>query len=224
MQQVSAIILFARTAGAEGKEKNLLQRSGKNNENALRLLRNHAIAVIKASHIPYFIFSEEEQVGESFAAKITNAYQQVFDLGYQRVICISADVPSITSKDLINAERLLLQENVVCGPTQCGGSYLLGINKAVFNKYVFLGLAWRTSNLFRDITNKFAHCAVTKELPELNTAEQLLALKNSSTKFVGISRQLLHLVDSIRLNTIETLLSHFLYGNYTLVRRPARAP
>jgi len=223
MHQSTAIILFARTAEAELKEKNL-SRFSKVNKAALTLLRNHAVEVIKATQLPYFIFSEEEQIGDSFGAKISNAYQQVFDLGYQRIICIGADVPSITCKDLLSANRLLQQEDIVCGPTQCGGSYLLGINKTAFDKNIFLGLAWQTNHLFKDITNKFEHCVIVNELPELNTAEQLLALKNSPNRIAGISKQLLQLFNSIILNTRETIFSYFLLFNYCTVQRPARAP
>lgn len=224
MNKSTAIILFARTVESESKEKQLLLRNGKANRNALNLLRLHAVEVIKDSKLPYFIFSEEEQIGESFAVKITNAYQQIFDLGFDNVICIGSDTPSITTKDITTATQLLQQKQVVCGPTQCGGSYLLGINKSVFNKKIFSGLAWQTAQLFDDITEGFKDCGIMNELPELNNAAQLSALRFSPLKIIGVAQSLLKLVNSVLFNNIDIVTTYLFSTRRCSLQLQTRAP
>ncbi len=224
MLQTTAIIVFARTAEAEANEKHLFWPNSKVNKNVLQVLRQHTLSVVKQTKLPYYIFSEDEQVGETFAVKITNAYSQVFAKGYTNVIGIGADVPSITSNDLLAATSLLNNNKIVCGPTQCGGSYLLGINKAVFNPDTFLKLAWQTDTLFEDVTEKFAGTYIMKELQELNDASHLLQLSNTVDRLYGVAVQLLKLIKSILQNTKGFRNSTYSIPAYSSLQLLARAP
>ena len=224
MLQTTAIIVFARTAEAEAREKNLFLPNSKVNKKVLQALRKHTLGIVRQTKLPYYIFSEEEQIGESFAVKITNAFSQVFALGYTNVIGIGADVPSITSKDILAATRHLDDNRTVCGPTQCGGSYLLGINKEVFNVDTFLNLAWQTESLFEDVTDKFAGTYIMNELQELNDASHLLQLSNTVERLHGIAVQLLKLIKSILQNTIGFQNSNYSIPAYSSLQLLARAP
>ena len=224
MYQSTAIIVFARTAEAEAREKHLFLHNGRVNKKLLQVLREHTLRTVRRTELPYYIFSEEEQIGESFAVKITNAYSKVFAMGYKNVIGIGADVPCVTSKEILKAATLLDENKVVCGPTQCGGSYLLGINNLLFNPETFLNLAWQTNNLFEDVANKFKDIYILDELQELNDASQLLQFTVAKNRLNGIAVQLLKIIQSFLHNIRRFGNAASSIKSYSSLQLLARAP
>lgn len=63
------------------------------------------------------------------STKLRNAFQLMFDEGYERVIIFSPDCPELTGLRIKQAFTLLQTKDFVIGPLQDGGYYLLGMSK-----------------------------------------------------------------------------------------------
>ena len=71
------------------------------------------------------------QMGESLGERMYIAIQRVLAKDYESCVLIGTDVPEIKQADLDYAFRLLDVHDIVLGPTQDGGYYLVGMKKPV---------------------------------------------------------------------------------------------
>jgi hypothetical protein len=133
-QPKTAILLFANSAQEEVKHKSIYK--GKELFDALT---NTTLKTLEKTGLAYFHFSEKEQIGNTFGERFSNAIQTIFDGGYDKVITIGNDTPSLKAHLINEASKLLETNKVVLGPSLDGGFYLLGIQKASFKK-ILLGL------------------------------------------------------------------------------------
>lgn len=76
------------------------------------------------------------------------AFQQNFKYGYEKVIVIGSDCPEITKETLIEAFERLDQNDVVFGPAQDGGYYLLGMRKMI--PELFSNKKWSSDSVIAD--------------------------------------------------------------------------
>jgi glycosyltransferase A (GT-A) superfamily protein (DUF2064 family) len=77
------------------------------------------------------------QKGETFDDRINDAFSSAFELGYEAVVMIGGDSPTLREEHLDEAFRLLCttrksdKEIAVVGPGIDGGIYLIGLRKGV---------------------------------------------------------------------------------------------
>ena len=71
------------------------------------------------------------QMGESLGERMYMAIQRVLAKDYGSCVLIGTDVPEIKQAELDYAFRLLDVHDIVLGPTQDGGYYLVGMKKPV---------------------------------------------------------------------------------------------
>jgi len=69
------------------------------------------------------------QTGEDLGARMSNAMEHVFKLGYSEVVLIGSDIPDIQPHELIEAFDILKDNDICIGPTFDGGYYLIGMKK-----------------------------------------------------------------------------------------------
>ncbi len=69
------------------------------------------------------------QVGPDFASRLYHAFHTVTDLAFKKTILIGSDAPQVTRALIIQAEQALDQADVVLGPADDGGYYLLGMRE-----------------------------------------------------------------------------------------------
>ncbi len=107
----------------------LLSFSPDNGETELRNFVAGYIAV--AGFLP--------QRGASVTEKVRNAIQTTFEEGYETVALIPGDHPDLDGLILGEAFKRLRAEGptAVLGPTSDGGAYLLGFNRAAFDRIMF---------------------------------------------------------------------------------------
>jgi uncharacterized protein len=86
-------------------------------------------------------------------------------VGIQAMV-IGTDVPDITASILSKAEALLDRNDVVFGPAQDGGFYLLGVKRQL--PRLFDSITWSTDSVLKDC------CAVVKEQAGLQVADIFL--------------------------------------------------
>jgi glycosyltransferase A (GT-A) superfamily protein (DUF2064 family) len=149
-------MVFSLSAAGEHERKPF---TGFGNTAASVSLINHCIkhtrTIAEASGLNLLWFDESKQFGSSFGERYANAVQSCFQQGYKNVVSIGNDSPSLTVDIIQLAVKKLTNNNLVLGPSEDGGVYLLGINEANFNHESFSELPWQTSLLFTKINSGF---------------------------------------------------------------------
>ncbi|MDQ2887885.1 MAG: TIGR04282 family arsenosugar biosynthesis glycosyltransferase [Chloroflexota bacterium] len=69
------------------------------------------------------------QQGSDFGARLLNAFQWTHDQGYQRTILIGSDSPQISGELIAQAEAALDEADLVLGPAEDGGYYLIAMRQ-----------------------------------------------------------------------------------------------
>ena len=83
--------------------------------------------------------------GADLGACLTQATTHLFGDGFRRVIPLNSDGPTLPSAYLEQAEALLEQHDVVLGPSEDGGYYLVGLRHSCPD--LFRDIAWSTSRV-----------------------------------------------------------------------------
>lgn len=92
-------------------------------------------------------FSHRTQVPGDLGQKIAGVFQTVFAEGFTRVIVVGSDFPGLDVLHWQAAEAALQTHDVVLGPTQDGGYYLIGLTK--FHPTLFAAMPWSQATLFQ---------------------------------------------------------------------------
>lgn len=90
-------------------------------------------------------YQHEVQSGEDLGDRMRNAFAHLFAKGYKSVAIIGTDCPYLTSNDLNKAFLNLSQSDLVFGPAQDGGYYLMGMSS--FYPEIFNTIPWSTSKV-----------------------------------------------------------------------------
>lgn len=117
------------------------------------------------------------QVEGDLGAKMGQAFEHGFSLGYDQIIGIGSDLPDVSS-DIINEAFQQLENNdTVFGAAKDGGYYLLGMN--TFHSFIFENKPWSTLELLKvtieELKSKGCSTALLRELNDVDTIEDLKA-------------------------------------------------
>lgn len=141
-------MLFTRTAREEARAKSFGFGSSQDGNRAIaRSLIRHSMGVAQQTGLTVLTSYSHQQVGNSFGERLANAMEDVFAQGFDRVIVIGNDCPSLTSALLRQANGKLASEDIVLGPAHDGGVYLIGMNRSAWNRNAFLSLPWQSADL-----------------------------------------------------------------------------
>lgn len=94
------------------------------------------------------IYQKHQQNGNDLGARMQNAFQDSFDAGYEKVMIIGSDLYDLTPKIIEDAFSKLNSNDVVIGPAEDGGYYLLGMN--VLQPHIFQNKDWGTSSVRKE--------------------------------------------------------------------------
>jgi len=137
-----------------------------------------------ASHVFFKIIEERhgvqllDQIGEDLGARMDQAFRAIFARGYQRVLVVGTDLPSLPGACYTEALSLLADHDLVLGPSLDGGYYLIGLRGPA--PELFVGMPWSTDRVCA-LTQAKADALGLKTglLPtwrDVDTIEDLLAL------------------------------------------------
>ena len=98
------------------------------------------------------IFFKKVQAGTDLGEKMKNAFEQLFKNNYKNICIIGTDCPGISEDTFEEAFTKLNKDNVVMGPAEDGGYYLLGMNK--FNENLFNEIVWSTAQVLQTTIEK----------------------------------------------------------------------
>ena len=93
-------------------------------------------------------FQKKLQVGADLGERMHNAFQSGFDDGYEKIVIIGSDLIALESTDITQAISKLDHHDIVVGPAEDGGYYLLGMKKIPEN--LFQNKEWGTSTVLSD--------------------------------------------------------------------------
>ncbi len=167
------IIVFTRNPEL-GKCKTRLAKTV-GNENALiiyKLLLNHTSEVLE--QIPYdkaiyysvkvrkndmwndHNYQKLQQYGKDLGERMYNAFKESFKRGYEKVIIVGSDLYDLKTNHITEAIEKLNTNDIVIGPAEDGGYYLMGMK--TLEKNIFKNKEWGTNTVrkdtLRDLENK----------------------------------------------------------------------
>ncbi len=146
-QNDTAVLFFAYSAEKDFARKNF-------DHKAVALFQNltdSTLKTIQQTGLPFFHFSEQEQQGNTFGERLSNAFESIFALGYSKVISVGNDSPNLTVKHILDARHQVSKDRAVVGPTLDGGCYLLGLHRDDFQKESFEVLPWESASLYHEL-------------------------------------------------------------------------
>lgn len=119
-------------------------------------------------------FSKQQQQGDDLGLRMQNAFKQTLVAGHGKVVIIGSDCPFISAELIDSAFKVLDEQDVVFGPAEDGGYYLMGMKKV--HPELFEDLPWSTEKLLRITTQRLENIGLSYGLlPELFDVDDLLS-------------------------------------------------
>ena len=94
------------------------------------------------------IYEKKLQRGYDLGERMQHAFEAGFRSGYENIIIIGSDLFDICTEDLEKAFSFLKDNDLVIGPAEDGGYYLLGMKRNF--PQIFQHKKWGTSSVFMD--------------------------------------------------------------------------
>ncbi len=123
-----------------------------------------------------------DQQGDELGARMHHTFDHLFSQGYQRVILVGTDAPSLPLTHYRDAMEALSRHDLVIGPASDGGYYLIGMTRPQAS--LFESIPWSTDRVM-PLTQEKALAAGLKTalLPtwsDVDTVDDLQALIQDS--------------------------------------------
>ena len=94
------------------------------------------------------IFQKHQQVGEDLGIRMLHAFKNGFEADYKKVVIIGSDLYDLSSSMIEKAFKALDKNDLVIGPAEDGGYYLLGMNS--LHSVIFKNKDWGTATVRKD--------------------------------------------------------------------------
>ncbi|SHM88202.1 TIGR04282 family arsenosugar biosynthesis glycosyltransferase [Flavobacterium chilense] len=188
--KTNALIIFTRNPELGKVKTRLAATIG--NEKALEVYRDllfHTMSVTQTVVCDKFVFYDNSiepndiwssaifekriQFGVDLGAKMQNAFQELFNLGYKNCIIVGSDLFDLQSKHIVEAFEKLERNDVVIGPAEDGGYYLLGLQQII--PALFSNKNWGTETVLKDTLKDLTSYSVEflETLNDIDTFEDL---------------------------------------------------
>ena len=123
------------------------------------------------------LFTKFLQEGNSFGARMCNAFQMAFK-NHEKAVIIGSDCEELSSKIIRDAFNKLSEFDVVLGPAKDGGYYLMGLKKIY--PELFTNKQWSTSSVLEDTLEDIKKLGLSYYLlPVLSDIDDFEDFKNS---------------------------------------------
>ena len=100
-------------------------------------------------------YQKFKQEGEDLGVRMQHAFNNSFKAGYEKVIIVGSDVIDLKQRHIDEAFNALDVNDVVIGPAEDGGYYLLGMKELLTP--VFQNKNWGTSTVKKDTLNDLSN-------------------------------------------------------------------
>jgi rSAM/selenodomain-associated transferase 1 len=98
-----------------------------------------------------FIYQKSQQNGKNLGERMFNAFSEAFKNNYEKVIIIGSDLYDLLPNHINEAFQMLKNNDVVLGPADDGGYYLIGMNSLI--SQVFKNKIWGSSTVLKETLN-----------------------------------------------------------------------
>lgn len=131
------------------------------------------------------IYQKHQQKGKDLGIRMRNAFKNGFDAGYKKVMIIGSDLYDLSSKNIDNAFVVLNKNDVVIGPAEDGGYYLLGMN--TLHEKVFKNKNWGTASVRKDtlLDLKNKKVKLLEEKNDIDVYEDILGIPEIMQTFIN---------------------------------------
>lgn len=117
------------------------------------------------------VFKKRKQVEAELGTKMQAAFEECFNEGYEKLLIIGSDCYELTSDIIEEAFAQLQHVDIVAGPAQDGGYYLLGMKKP--NPTIFNLTTWSNSEVLQSTLAKCEAAGLSYYLlPTLNDVDE----------------------------------------------------
>ncbi len=104
-------------------------------------------------------FQTHAQRGATFAERLENATQELARLGYEEIVLVGSDCPSLHPGDVAAAFRELAGKRLVLGPDHRGGCYLIALRTV--DRHLLQGVRWNRNSDYAQLRERVAAGATT---------------------------------------------------------------
>jgi rSAM/selenodomain-associated transferase 1 len=94
------------------------------------------------------IYQKHQQIGENLGIRMLHAFKNGFETCYEKVMIIGSDLYDLSSENIEKAFIELTTSDLVIGPAEDGGYYLLGMNS--LHAHIFKNKDWGTDTVRKD--------------------------------------------------------------------------
>jgi len=150
----------------------------------------HIVAYYPESGRDFFLsnlpenFELLEQEGHDLGERLAGISSELFKRGFKKVLMLDSDSPNLPTGYIIEGIERLDSADIVLGPTDDGGYYLIGLKEPLSG--IFQNIPWSTPEVAEVTIQKIAGLDKTRFiLPgwyDVDTAEDLERLKNDIGK------------------------------------------
>ena len=85
----------------------------------------------------------------------------------KNIIFIGTDLPDLCHQDLLNTLKELQQHDLILGPSNDGGYWLIGLSEKIMSSYIylpFINISWSTENVLQNTINNFTSTKIKYKL------------------------------------------------------------
>lgn len=119
------------------------------------------------------IFRKKLQSGDGLGAKMEQAFLELFQIGYQKVVIIGSDLLDLKTEHINEAFQALNTNDIVIGPAKDGGYYLLGMKQ--MHSEIFKNKDWGTNSVLKSTLLDLQNSTVSllEELNDIDTFDDI---------------------------------------------------
>lgn len=89
------------------------------------------------------------QKGRDLGERMARAFEESFERRYERVILMGSDIPLVSGADVTLFFNHLLTHQMVIGPAEDGGYYMIGCQKGISVGPLFENIVWSTPDVLK---------------------------------------------------------------------------
>lgn len=121
------------------------------------------------------------QRGADLGERLANTFAALFSAGYTTALLVDSDTPTLPPAFLAQAVDATTTADVVLGPTEDGGYYLIGLRKLYLE--LFAAMSWSTPQVLADTVQRARNLRLTVTTTsswfDIDTPDDLARLRSS---------------------------------------------
>lgn len=129
-------------------------------------------------------FKKKLQEGTDLGDRMENAFSELFQLGYEKVVIIGSDLLDLMAEIISEGFQKLNQYNYVLGPAEDGGYYLFGMKQ--LHPKIFKNKDWGTESVLHDTLKDLekSNFYLLETLNDIDTFEDIEGIESLKKYYI----------------------------------------